>query len=807
MQFVVHGRNQGKFVFKITARTVLELGAELISSDIIAFYELIKNAYDARSRTGADVHFNIVLRRNTYLRIRKNAELAKQQPGRAEALANLHQDLKRSLETSAGPERIARFMEAMDPATTLENFIKHLDDAYRKHNTIVVADTGTGMSVEELSANYLTIGTPSRKKAVDKAVESQDEKPPFLGEKGIGRLSAMRLGETLTVQTAREEDEWLNRLDVDWRDFNDIDAMIEDIDVEPYVSDVAKPAPDWAGTTLRIGDISEDWTEKRVQEMAEYDFARLTDPFQDPKGRPRIALHWNGARIAIPWMSKQLLDAAHASFRGEYLITDNGPELVVHLEARNLGYPHPVEKDTSRLTLPDLQGLLGPSHSLPLSALESLGRFEFEAYWYNRRYLTGIDTIGNQKVVRDLQRKWSGIMLFRDGFRVFPYGDDEDDWLGLDRRALGRSGYVLNKAQFVGRVGISRAVNPGLLDQTNREGLRASPEQGVFIAVLQHVVRDMLWDFFREIDSKYKKNPVNLGDVKAEINTLEARARSALSRVKRLVPKSEAEVVDELNHAFVEFKELAARAQERAEQVENDSKQMLQMAGVGLMVEVIAHELARASEAALDALDGLRGKDLPQEVKARLETLRAEMKSVSKRLRVLDQMSVSGRQRSEVFDLVALLEDMRDGHAAQFVRHNITLELDVPNRPVRVKLVKGMVVQILENLVSNSIYWLQMRASREPSFSPTIRISLDTNPLEITYHDNGQGIAPDHQEKVFRPFWSLKEKSKRRGLGLFIARENATYLDAKLSLADTADPRTGRLSTFILELPDGSLVK
>ncbi|WP_396614784.1 ATP-binding protein [Lysobacter soli] len=327
-------------MFKITARTVLELGAELISSDIIAFYELIKNAYDARSRTGADIHFNIVLRRNTYLRIRKNAELAKQQPRRAEALANLHQDLKRSLETSAGPERITRFMEAMDPATTLENFIKRLEDAYRTHNTIVVADTGTGMSVEELSTNYLTIGTPSRKKAVDKAIESKDEKPPFLGEKGIGRLSAMRLGEMLTVQTAREEDEWLNRLDVDWRDFNDIDAMIEDIDVEPYVSDVAKPTPDWSGTTLRIGDISEDWTEKRVQEMAEYDFARLTDPFQDPKSRPRIALHWNGARIGIPWMSKQLLDAAHASFRGEYLITENGPELVVHLEARNLGYPH-----------------------------------------------------------------------------------------------------------------------------------------------------------------------------------------------------------------------------------------------------------------------------------------------------------------------------------------------------------------------------------------------------------------------------------------------------------------------------------
>ena len=37
-------------MFKVTARTVLELGSELISSDAIAFYELIKNGIDAKSK-------------------------------------------------------------------------------------------------------------------------------------------------------------------------------------------------------------------------------------------------------------------------------------------------------------------------------------------------------------------------------------------------------------------------------------------------------------------------------------------------------------------------------------------------------------------------------------------------------------------------------------------------------------------------------------------------------------------------------------------------------------------------------------
>ena len=62
--------------FRISARTVLELGSELISSDIIAFYELVKNAFDAGSKSGVDIKFTIALRRNAYFRIRAKAAAA-----------------------------------------------------------------------------------------------------------------------------------------------------------------------------------------------------------------------------------------------------------------------------------------------------------------------------------------------------------------------------------------------------------------------------------------------------------------------------------------------------------------------------------------------------------------------------------------------------------------------------------------------------------------------------------------------------------------------------------------------------------
>ncbi len=802
-------------MFKISARTVLELGAELISSDTIAFYELIKNAFDARSKNGVEIRFKVVLRRNSYLRVHAKATLIAtsetHQNGsrkeQAETAAELLDFTLSQLDPAAGSELVEEFRDILGTPKTAHEFLDKLDAAYRSLNTIEISDTGTGMSLEELRKNYLVIGTPSRKREIDQAITAKSVKAPYLGEKGIGRLSAMRLGERLNLETARQDDALMNRLEIDWREFSNLDAMIEDVPVEAFAGG-QKPRPSWSGTILTISDLSEDWTESRLKMYAEFDFARITDPFVDQKNKPRIALIWNGNRVNIPWMDKYLLEHAHAGFKGTYRIVNGEPVLRVSFEAIDLGFPHPHEIDVTTLTLPDLEGaVIGTSASFPLSALTSVGEFDFQAYWYNRQRLARIDSIGDRSAVRELQKKWSGILLFRDGFRVFPYGDDDDDWLGLDRRAMSRSGYTLNKMQFVGHINITRTNNPQLLDQTNREGLRTTPEQQVFITLLQHVIQVLFWGFIKDVDRRHKHLPLDLGDVKSEVGRLESRAKVALSRVRKILPKGHEDAVDELQEAFAEFQDLAARAQQRIEEVEADGRQMVQMAGVGLMVEVVAHELARASESALGAIEALRGKEMPPEIRSKLDTLRIEMKSVSKRLSVLDQLSVSGRQRSEVFDLGELIEEIKTGHAAQFRRHNIELKFKPPSSPIRIRVVKGMLIQILENLISNSIYWMEMRASRESRYVPVISIKIDTDPVVIYYSDNGRGIAIENQEKVFRPFWSLKEKSKRRGLGLYIARENATYMGGRLTLSPIVDPDTKRLHEFVIELPEGVSAK
>lgn len=789
-------------MFRISARTVLELGAELISKDVIAFYELIKNGFDAKSKNGVEVHFRVALRRNAYLALRSSA--AKPIPSKpGPTVAHLVAELGRQLDASAEAKTRDAIVERCGEAKTVAAFVTALDTAYREFNTIEVSDSGSGMTSEDLTKNFLVIGTPSRKREVDKALADGDAETPYLGEKGIGRLSAMRLGERLIVTSARADDKKFNVLDLDWKRFSELELMIEDVVVEP-VTGGEKPSPKWSGTKLMISDLSEDWTHAKLKALAEYDFARLTDPFLDPKKRPRIALFWNGTRIAIPWMDSDLLEHAHASFSGSYFIDEkDGPVLKATIDVRDLKtFVHPPISEGVEIRGIDLQGLLIGEHGdLPLNAMTSVGPFEFEVYWFNRKYLSNVAPTADEKSVRDLHKRWAGILLFRDTFRIFPYGDDDDDWLGLDRHAMARSGYTLNKQQFVGRVNISRTKNPNLLDQTNREGLRRTPEERILVGALGFLIQDSLLGLIREVERRYRNEPIDLADAKTRVKELEKRAKSAIARMRKVVPDDHVGTVDEIEETLREFHELVAAAQARIQEVEKDGKQMLEIAGVGLMVEVVAHELARSSENALKALDGLRGTALPADVRARLDTLRDEMKTVSKRLRILDPLSVAGRQRTESFDLRELIEELRDGHAAQFRRQNVAFEITGSKGPLHVRTVKGMVAQVLENLISNSLYWMQLRADREASYQPRITVRLDTNPATIAFSDNGPGIAPENVDKVFRAFWSLKENAKRRGLGLYIARENAAHMGATLTLSGEEGAKSRQLNTFVLELP------
>jgi signal transduction histidine kinase len=242
---------------------------------------------------------------------------------------------------------------------------------------------------------------------------------------------------------------------------------------------------------------------------------------------------------------------------------------------------------------------------------------------------------------------------------------------------------------------------------------------------------------------------------------------------------------------------------QRAEAYETGRAQLLHLAGVGLLVEVLAHELNRATAHALNTLNDIRRQDAPDYPVRVFSTLEAQLRSLQKRLRTLDPLSTRGRQVKETFDLVAWIQGALVAHQAQFHRHDIHVRFRTkPEKGAKLEIhaVKGMIVQVLENLISNSVYWLKQERKLDPSFKPEIQVTIDILAKQVRFSDNGPGIEPERQELVFEAFHSTKPPGTGSGLGLFIAREIAEYHNTSLYLEPTPSGPQKTFHTFVFDL-------
>lgn len=783
--------------FRVSARTILQLGAELISSDGVAFYELVKNAFDAGSRK---VEIDVVVRLPHPVIEDAVFELQEilQDGDKADAAVALekYQDVVLGEIDMQAPSAKDLRKEVLSVGT-----VEELIEALRRANYIEISDQGSGMSMRDLTDIYLTIGTAHRARERTASVAAGHLKR-ILGEKGIGRLSTMRLGNMLLVRTAREADSHWNELEVDWEEFATADdsKLVGDIHVAPRKG--ARKSSTDKGTRIRIADLAAAWDENRLIAIAQEEFSKFTDPFT-PSRRFPIVAKFNGLRVSVPHFESVLFDHAHAVIEVDFVVGPRyQPELHTRIEYTPPGARHPRKRDFS------LSGvhLYSASGGAREHLLRSLGPWKMTARWYNRRLLTRIEGIGELKQVRELVRRWAGgVMVFRDGFRVQPYGGPEDDWLGLDRRALGAGGFKVNRNQIIGKVDLSAIDNPNLVDQTNREGLRKNREQETFAELLRTVFLGQFKAFLDEVDKEVKTlNAPTLGDVLERLSRQDTDLSTAVQELVEAAPGlRQHPAMRALREAVDSLRELVEDTNRVAQSYDRGQGQLVNLAGIGLTVEILAHELTRATTGALRVLADARASDSVKDV---FEPLQLQLETLSKRLRVLDPLSTAGRQHKTTFDLNAWVRTIMGYHDAQFRRHGIRHRFEVvPNgarEEVKVHMVKGMVVQVLENLLSNSVYWLKVRKDYGDSFEPKIHVTLDTERREIQVWDNGPGIDPSRAETIFVPFNSTKPVNRGKGLGLYVSREIAQYNGGALFLDPEPDARDGMLRTFIFQLPE-----
>ena len=692
------------------ARLLTMLGEQLLKNERVALVELIKNAYDADAR-------------------------------RVEV----------------------RFVDFAEDMTTLRG------------SRIVVRDNGCGMTPETVKTVWMNPATPSKVLAKRKGERRTPERGRVIqGEKGIGRFAVLKLARKITLTTRVRGAANETVVSFDFTRFDD-DFLQEDGEEKELFLDEIKI--DWderppntlrnktRGTVIEMEALRGAWGERLIEQLCR-DVANLTDPVskltrKNTEDIFEIGVVCNNKRRVVAHDEVETLkslieDKSVFSITGCFL-------------SESCKFQFDLGSGKEEVSLYDeaVKGLWiwrqwysdkGARAKAGKKQSYLCGDFAFQFYIFD--FSRGIEgrhllTLDDKNRLRDHR-----VYLYRDGVRVYPYGDPDDDWLNIDvSRGVGRAGDFFSNDQIIGWVDITQEGNPELRDKTNREGLideRGAAREFVFLigTFLSYIKQHPFQRYQTKLHQKKIGNAVRGGVVVAHLASLKRSLREADEKAfAQEVAKIES--VYKREHSFLT---------RRAEVTED-------LAGVGLSVEMASHDimllLGRAQDIGVQLARHAQEGSL-EPVKERTDMLVGVLHQVIVGMRDVQSLFRSSRRRRQVHKVEPILDKIFGVYAGLLERLDVNFSKRVVgNSPLEMNTTDGVIMQVLINLFDNAAYWLDTLG---PTVPRNIRVTLDGDAGELVFADSGPGVDSEDEPYIFEAFFSGKGE-QGRGLGLYIARQ------------------------------------
>jgi signal transduction histidine kinase len=368
---------------------------------------------------------------------------------------------------------------------------------YFGQDNVVVADNGSGMSYEDLKDKWLFVAYSSKRDSGE-GRDFRDvvaQRKHYAGSKGIGRFSSDRLGKQIVLQTrpTRKSAGIVHSLTVDWQRFEK--NAKEHFDKVPvtYSESNAFNLPNELrqfgaslkhGTVIEIRKLRQGWDRGRILALKS-SLAKLINPFGDKGDQFSIVL------IAPAQESGDKQAAANAAKTGEPPL----PRHIVNGRVGNFIFAALEEKTTFiRVSIKDghINSSLTDRGELiykirepnPYKNLEHSG-FACEMYYLNQSAkLTFARRVGLPSI------QFGSVFLFRNGFRVYPIGEDGDDWFGFNRRKQQGYARFLGTREIIGRVDVYGSDEDFQEASSRNQGLIETPAvKQLHKAVMDHCLR------------------------------------------------------------------------------------------------------------------------------------------------------------------------------------------------------------------------------------------------------------------------------------------------------------------------------
>lgn len=645
-----------------------------------------------------------------------------------------------------------------------------------------IEDNGQGMKKNIIEDVWCLVATPYKEN--NPIVTSGKKTRRVAGEKGLGRLSAARLGDRMRMLTkAPNSTCW--EVGVTWSAIStgdDLSASYAKCRKYP-----GKPSFKKSGTIIRIYDLAGQWDENRISDL-EQNLARLISPFSEQMGEFKIFL----CRPDAPESDEVEIETPRFLETPKYLI--KGTVSAIGNIRCKYQYTSVTNKKgrTENLSLKWQQVYDGiqDGEGHPFDHEKSnCGPFSFEI----RAWDIGSDDTqeisdryGLQKSeVRKAIRMHKGISVYRDGVLVLPKTDRARDWLGLDLRRISKVGTRLSTSQIVGHVSISADKNKKIEDTSDREKLASTIEVMEFEEILKAIVA--LLENERDIDRVRPEIEKPLEDIFEHLN-----AEDMIAEVVAL-----AEEGAEASEAIPILRAFSSSLDEARKTIQKRFIFYSRMATVGVISHMLVHEIRNRTTAFGSFLDFIKSRFGPFNDEVQ-EEYRFADEATDALERLADTFSPLASRAFNRRNRFSILEE-RIGDCLILHRGDINvkgIKCSVPNTKTAVAVDPGELDAILINLISNAIYWLNEVGKEDRKITFKLEPIHEEARIRVWIHDTGCGIKNDIVEKVFWP--GVTRKLGGIGMGLTVASELVAEYGGKMT---TCHPGKMGGASFAFDLP------
>ncbi len=630
---------------------------------------------------------------------------------------------------------------------------------------IVITDDGDGMTRDEIESGWLVLGQSGK----SKSRRSRLGRIPA-GNKGLGRLAALRMGSKVILQTRPKVDEKVEyKVNVDWNEFKGA-QLVEDVPLE-IVKESRKEGKG-PGSRITICDLKHPLKRWDVKRLARA-LILLADPFENnPEG-------------FMPVLHAPEFSDLEKSVKRRYF-EDADYHLIASVDELGYAKAEVVDWKGKVLFSADHEEIANSKSRQQKQYTCPPTRFDLWAFILNSSSFAFKSVA--IKDVREWLNNFGGIHLYENGLRVAPYGNPGNDWLDINLMRVRSPEERPSTNNSIGRVSVEDSENL-LIQKTDRSGFI---ESEAFLELREFAQDALEWMARRRLEEAEKRR-------QSERQDSAKKAAQSKDSVDVAIDKAPKEAQENLRKAFNAFK----RTKEReVSNLKREVQLYRTLSTAGITAATFAHESRGNPIKAISVAT----KSLHKRVKAALADSYSDRieNPIQMILKALDSLSVLGdatlrllshdKRRVGHVDIHGVIREVQETFGPFLTGRGVEVDEELcAGRPF-LRGSEAALESIVTNLFNNSLAAIE-RAGTDGG-KIWIKTIVQGELLTIRVLDNGPGIEGISSRDIWLPGQTTNINGT--GLGLVIVKDSVKDLGGTVSAIENGEMGGAE---FVIELP------